>query len=116
MSAAAAIIVTEYLAEAELFTGVITLIICALVYGRSLARAGFDAMWVRLTQYSMARGFMFVLSGVGIEILLALIAIAAIASNLTYSDAAIDQMRLLSLAAIIAFLPFTVVLLTRQSG
>jgi len=99
-------------AEWSVIGGVVAIVIGAIVYGRSLARAGFDALLVRLSQYSRTKSLLILLgalllNGFGY---IALSVIGYLGLGL-----ALDLSRIIALIAAIVFLPMSVLIITASS-
>ena len=96
-------------AEWSVIGGVVAIVIGAVVYGRSLARAGFDAALVRLSQYSRTRSLLILLgalllNGFGY---IALSVIGYLGLGL-----ALDLSRIIALIAALVFLPMSLLIIT----
>ena len=103
------IVLAVWAAEWSVIGGVVAIVIGAVVYSRSLARAGFDAMLVRLSQYTRTKTLLvfsgaLLLNGFGYT---ALSIIGYLGLGL-----ALDLSRIIALIAAIAFLPMSVLIIT----
>ena len=101
---ALAIIVTAFWSQTVFLTGMITIILLALVFGRTLAAAGLDAMLVRLSPFSKRKA-LFLL---GVSILFAFFAFVIIVPLMIslFGTLSIQFVRLSALAAATCYLPF----------
>lgn len=97
-------------AEWTVIGGVVAISVGAIVYGRSLARAGFDAMLVRLSQYSKAKALMITFGAI---ILNSLAYVALVTIGFVGLDLTLDLARILALIAAVAFLPMSVFIVTQ---
>lgn len=95
------------LAEWTVVGGVITIVIGAVVYGRSLARAGLDAVLVRLSGTSRTKSFALISSAIALNtlgyIILTLFGFVGL-------DVEVELARVLALIAAIAYLPASVLI------
>ena len=98
------VIATAFWSQWTLLTGIIGIVAIALLMGHSLARAGLDAMLVKLSQFNRFKAIMLI----GLTILFqGVLFVFAIPITITIFDgASIEFVRLTSLMAAIAFLPF----------
>lgn len=96
---------TGYFANWFLLTGVVALSAGTLLFSRSLARVGVDAMLVHLSQFNRAVAFLIILSALALHAL-ALVGVTIIAVRLEMD---ISLVRTLASFALIAFLPVTIV-------
>ncbi len=97
-------------AEWTVIGGVAAISVGAIVYGRSLARAGFDAMLVRLSQYSKAKALMVMLGAIMLN---GLAYVTLVAIGFAGLDLSLDLARILALIAAVAFLPTSVFIVTQ---
>jgi len=106
------IVVAVRAAEWSVIGGVVAIVVGAIVYGRSLARAGFDAVLVRLSQYSRTRSLLILLGALLLNgfgyIALSVIGYVGLGLEL-------DLSRIMALIAAIVFLPMSVLIITTSS-
>lgn len=107
-AAALAIIAAAYWSTLVLLTGIIAITAFAFIFGRSLAYAGLDTMLVKLSQFSRLKASSVIVLGIFVEMVLFVFAVPILVSLIDTLD--IDLVRLISLAASVTFLPFTIVL------
>ena len=107
-AAALAIIAAAYWSTLVLLTGIIAITAFAFIFGRSLAYAGLDTMLVKLSQFNRIKAVMMIALGIFVEMVLFVFAVPILVSLNDSLD--IDLVRLISLAASVTFLPFTIVL------
>lgn len=103
------IIATAFWSRWVLLTGVIGIMAFALIMGRSLARAGLDAMLVKLSQFHRLKGAALI--GVAILFEGVLFVFAVPITIAAFDNINIEFVRLASLAAATAFLPLSVSIL-----
>jgi len=103
------IVVAVRAAEWSVIGGVVAIVVGAVVYGRSLARAGFDAVLVRLSQYSRTKSLLILLGALLLNgfgyIALSVIGYLGLGLEL-------DLSRIIALIAAIVFLPMSVLIIT----
>jgi hypothetical protein len=97
------------LAEWTVVGGVITIAVGAVVYGRSLARAGFDAMLVRLSPFSRAKSVLLVFIAITFN---AIGYVVLFAFGFVGLELDLDLARVLALIAAVAYLPASVLIAT----
>lgn len=102
---------TTYLADWLLLIGVVALSVATIVFKRNLARVGYDAVLVHLSQFKQITAFLIMVMALAMHTI-AFFGITIFAVRLELD---INLVRTLAAFGLIAFLPVTVVVSAKLS-